>query len=49
MIVTLSSAKVNSNIDSNNRIGKENIAEIFQRMCSEIMTAFTEVAEMKTY
>ena len=36
-----------SNIDSNYQIGKANVAEVSQRMFSEIMSAFTEVAEMR--
>ena len=38
--------KKNSNIDSNTESVKETFAEISQRMFSEIIPAFTEMAEM---
>ena len=38
--------KKNSNIDSNTESVKKTFAEISQRMFSEIMPAFTEMAEM---
>jgi len=39
-------AKENSNINSNYRIGRENVfSEVSKRMFSETMSAFTEIAE----
>jgi len=43
--LTFSTAKENSNINSNYRIRKETFAKVSHRMSSEIMSAFTEIAE----